>query len=148
VIHALISELDRQARQEVIADAVRRSAPRPSYQHKLAWALEADPALLTGEDHLAPRPAILRLIDLLHAADVAGIVRPSCLLCRRVVRIDKPLDGQRVCRTCIAHSPIEECSGCGALREPATRDDQGRPLCPNCLVNDPANLETCVNCGR
>ncbi|MFD0443916.1 hypothetical protein ACFQ10_17955 [Streptomyces indonesiensis] len=43
VIHALISELDPQARQEVIADAVRRSAPRPSCQQKLAWALEAAP---------------------------------------------------------------------------------------------------------
>lgn len=148
VIHALIAELDPQAGQEVIADAVRRSAPRPSYQQKFAWALEANPALLTGDGHLAPHRAILLLIDLLHEAGVAGIVRPSCPRCRRVVRIDKPLDGQRVCRTCIAHSRIEECSGCGARREPATRDDQGRPLCPNCLVNDPANLETCINCGR
>ncbi|MET9089668.1 site-specific integrase [Streptomyces sp. NPDC004237] len=148
VISALITELDPHAGREVIADAVRRSAPRPSYQQKLAWALEANPALLTGDGHLAPHRAILRLIDLLHAAGVAGIVRPSSPGCHRVVRIDKPLNGQRVCRTCIAHSRIEECSGCGARREPATRDDHGRPLCPNCLVNDPANLATCINCGR
>lgn len=148
VIHALIVELDPCAGREVIADAVRRSAPRPSYQQKLAWALEANPALLTGDGHLAPLRAILRLIELLHTADIAGIVRPHCPRCHRVVRIDKPLDGQRVCRTCIAHSRIEECSRCGARREPATRDDQGRPLCPNCLITDPANLEPCINCGR
>lgn len=40
----------------------------------------------------------------------------------RVVRIDKPLDGQRVCRNCIAKSRIEECVRCGARREPGTRD--------------------------
>ena len=65
-----------------------------------------------------------------------------------MVRIDKPLDGQRVCRNCIAKSRIEECVRCGARREPAIRDDQGRPLCPNCLVTDPANVEVCISCGK
>lgn len=148
VIGALIAELDPQAERETVSNAVRRSAPGPSYQRKLAWALESHPALLTGDGHLAPHRAILKLIDLLHEAGIAGIVRPSCPGCHRVVRIDKPLDGKRVCRMCISHSRIEECSGCGARREPATRDDQGRPVCPNCLVSDPANLETCINCGR
>ncbi|WP_282797651.1 hypothetical protein [Streptomyces sp. CC224B] len=60
----------------------------------------------------------------------------------------KPLDGQRVCRNCIAKSRLEECVRCGARREPATRDDQERPLCPNCLVTDPANVEICINCGK
>ena len=85
---------------------------------------------------------------MLSTQDVAGIVRPACPRCGRVVRIDKPLDGQRVCRTCIAHTRIEECARCGARREPATRDEHGRPLCPNCLVTDPNNLEVCLNCGR
>jgi hypothetical protein len=35
-----------------------------------------------------------------------------------------------------------------AVREPATRDAGGRPLCPNCLVSDPVNLEECARCGR
>ena len=74
---------------------------------------------------------------MLSTRGVAGIVRPACPRCGRVVRIDKPLDGQRVCRTCIAHTRIEECARCGARREPATRDEHGRPLCPNCLVTDP-----------
>ncbi|MEU7449740.1 hypothetical protein CH313_28750 [Streptomyces sp. TSRI0384-2] len=148
IIHEVITMVDRDADRDVIAEAVRRSAPRLSYQQKLAWALEENPRLLTGEGHLAPLRAIPRFIDLLHAADVAGIVRPACPRCHRVVRIDKPLDGQRVCRNCIAKSRIEECVRCGARREPGTRDAQGRPLCPNCLIRDPANRETCTACGE
>ncbi|MER7672435.1 site-specific integrase [Kitasatospora sp. NPDC096128] len=148
VIHALVTALDPAADREAIANAVHRSTARPSYQQKLAWALETDPGLLTGDGHLSPLRAMLRLIDLLHTAGIAGVVPPACPRCHRVVRIDKPLDGQRVCRTCIAHSRLEDCSRCGAHREPATRDGQGRPLCPNCLITDPANLEPCINCGR
>ncbi|MQA12594.1 MAG: hypothetical protein GEV09_00030 [Pseudonocardiaceae bacterium] len=148
VIHKLVAGLDPDADRVTVAAAVRQSAPRPSYQQKLAWVLEDRPSLLTGEGHLAPLRAIPRLIDLLHAAGVAGVVRPSCPGCHRVVRIDKPLDGMRVCRTCIAHSRLQECARCGARREPVTRDDHGKPLCANCFVTDPANLETCVGCGR
>ena len=145
MIHRVVTRLDPHASREV---AVRRSAPRPSYQQKLAWALEGHPGLLTGEGHLAPLRAIPRFIEALHAAGVAGIVGPACPGCHRVVRIDKPLGGVRVCRTCIAHSRIEPCARCGARREPVTRDDQGRPLCANCFIADPANLETCIGCGR
>jgi hypothetical protein len=148
VIHNLIAGLDPDADRETVAAAVRRSAPRSSYQQKLAWTLEAHPALLAGDGHLAPLRAIPRLVDLLHAAGVGGIVRPACPRCHRVVRIDKPLDGMRVCRTCIAHSRIEECARCAVRREPVTRDERGSPLCANCFTTDPANLETCINCGR
>jgi hypothetical protein len=148
VIHGIITGLDPHASRDVVAAAVRRSAPRPSYQQKLAWALEDRPGLLTGEGHLAPLRAILRFIEALHAAGVAGIVRPACPGCHRAVRIDKPLGGVRVCRTCIAHSRIEQCARCGACREPVTRDNQGGPLCANCFITDPANLETCIGCGR
>ena len=48
-----------------LPSAVRRSAPRPSYQQKLAWALEDNPALLTGDGHLAPLRAIPRFIEML-----------------------------------------------------------------------------------
>ncbi|WP_405499713.1 site-specific integrase [Streptomyces niveus] len=149
VVHELITTIASGADRDAIAEALRRTAPqRPAYRQRLVWALEENPRLLTGEGHLAPHRAILKFIDLLHEAGVAGIVRPACPRCRRVVRIDKPLDGQRVCRNCIAKSRIEECVRCGAQREPAIRDAQGRPLCPNCLVTDPANVEVCVGCGK
>ncbi|MDX3777010.1 site-specific integrase [Streptomyces europaeiscabiei] len=149
VVHEVITSIAPDADRDVIAEALRRTAPhRPTYRQRLVWALEANPRLLTGEGHLAPHRAILRFIDLLHEASVVGIVRPACPRCHRVVRIDKPLDGQRVCRNCIAKSRIEECVRCGARREPATRDAQGRPLCPNCLIRDPANREACTVCGE
>jgi len=148
VIHGIVAVLDPGAGRETVADAVRRSAPRPSYQQKLAWALEENPALLTGDGHLAPLRAIPRFIEMLDGAGVAGVVRPACGRCGRVVRIDKPLGGVRVCRSCIARSRAEQCARCGAVRDPVTRDRQGRPLCANCFVTAPENLETCTGCGR
>lgn len=148
VIGALIRALDPAVSGETVTAAVRQAAPRPYYQLRLAWALEDHPELLTGDGHLAPLRAVPRLIDLLHAAGVTGIIRPACGRCRRVVRIDKPLDGVRVCRTCIAHSRYEPCGRCGAPREPVTRDQDARPVCANCFIADPANQETCTGCGR
>ena len=148
VIFGIVTGLDAHASRDTVAAAVRRTAPRPSYQQKLAWALEEHPRLLTGEGHLAPLRAIPRFIEELHASGIAGIVRPACPGCHRIVRIDKPLGGVRVCRTCIARSRVEQCTRCAARREPVTRDDQGRPLCANCFITDPANLETCIGCGR
>ncbi|MCI0690269.1 MAG: hypothetical protein L0Y54_23975, partial [Sporichthyaceae bacterium] len=117
VVADLIAAIDPHADRATVAAAVRRSAPNTSYQQKVAWALQEQPDLLTGQGHLAPLRAILRLIEALHAAGVAGIIRPACPRCRRVVPIDKPLDGVRVCRTCIAHSRVEQCARCGAVRE-------------------------------
>lgn len=148
VIYNVIAQLDPAADRDVIATAVRKIASRPTHQQKIGWALEAQPELLTGAGHLAPVRAIVPLIEALHAVGIGGIVLAACPRCHRVVKIDKPLDGQRVCRTCIAHTRIEECVRCSARREPATRDCNGRPLCPNCLITDPDNLEVCLNCGR
>ncbi len=148
LVCARVAALQPDADAEVVAAAVREVAPRPSHQQRLAWALEDNPALLTGAGHLAPVPALLRLIELLDERGVTGVVRPACPRCHRVVRLSKPLGGERVCRNCIAKARAQPCARCGALREPATRDEHGRPLCPSCLVADPANLESCVNCGR
>lgn len=148
VIQQVLAELDPDLDAQIVAAAVHRCVSRRSYQRRVAWALEAHPGLLTGDAHLAPLRAIPRLVELLADAGVAGVVTPSCPRCRRVVRIDKPLDGVRVCRTCIAHSRIEDCVRCGARREPVTRDEHGRPVCANCFITDPANLGTCLGCGR
>ena len=148
VIHAVVAELDPHVDFGTILGVLDRCCQRRAYRQKLAWAIESDPALLTGQGHRAPLRVIPRFIEQLHAAGIAGVVLPTCPGCRRVVRIDKPLNGVRVCRTCIAHSRREECSRCRARREPVTRDRQGRAICADCFITDPANLETCVGCGR
>ena len=148
VIAALITAMDPAADPGVIAAAARQAASRPSGQRKLAWALESNPELLTGSGHLTPVLAVLRLIGLLNDAGITAVTAPACPRCCRQVPLAGTLDGQRACRTCTGRSRTGQCSRCGKVREPASRDEQGRLLCMNCLVNDPVNLETCLNCGR
>ena len=78
VIFGIITGLDPQASRDAVAAAVRRSAPRPSYQQKLAWALEDNPAVADrggspgagAGDPAAGRSAARRR---------GGRDRPSCL---------------------------------------------------------------------
>ena len=104
VICAVVAEVDPHVESATIPAWSTGVAGGRAYRQKLAWAIESDPALLTGEGHRAPLRVIPRFIEELHAAGIAGIVVPTCPGCHRVVRIDKPLNGVRVCRTCIAHS--------------------------------------------
>ncbi|MGH3449269.1 MAG: hypothetical protein ACRDQW_00775 [Haloechinothrix sp.] len=131
-----------------VTDAVHAVTSRAGQRRHLAWALQDHPALLTGAGAQSPVPSVLRLIDALLAAGANGVVRPPCPRCGRVVTLSKILDSVRVCRNCLAKSRAETCSRCGAHREPATRDEHGAPLCPNCLSTDPDNQERCRSCGR
>jgi len=106
------------------------------------------PIRLTGAGHNAPAPAVLRFVNDLAKAGSGKVVRPACPRCGQVKTLSKLLGGQRVCRNCFAKSRAIPCSKCGSVREPAARDAGGGPLCPNCLVNDPINLEDCTVCGR
>lgn len=144
----ILAELEPDLPTESILSAVQAAAPRTGQRQRLAWALQDDLELLTGAGARAPVPSVLRLIDALVRAGASGITRPACPHCGRVLALVKPRDGVRLCRNCVAKSRAETCSGCGRHREPATRDQDGRPLCPDCLVSDPANQETCLSCLR
>jgi hypothetical protein len=133
---------------ETVIDAVGRVTSQAGQRRQLAWAIQDRPDLLTGAGAQAPVPSVLRLIDALCESGATGIVRPACPHCRRTVTLSKARGGLRICRSCEARLRAVPCAGCGAVRDPATRDDQGRPLCSNCLVSDPANQEICVGCGR
>jgi hypothetical protein len=148
IIVEVVTAIDPVISAEVVVAAVRAAASRPGQRRQLAWALQDMPELLTGSGAQTPVPSVLRLIDNLCDAGATGILRPPCPHCRRVIPLVKPRDGVRLCRNCVAKSRAQPCSRCGAVREAATRDEHGRPLCPNCLISDPANLETCTNCGR
>ncbi len=144
----LVSGLDPALDRETVLAAVRRATARPAGQHRLAWAVLQHPELLTGRGHLAAAPAVLRFVDELVVAGATVVARPACPCCHRVLALSKRLEGQRVCRACFARAKAVVCSRCGAVREPAARDAAGGPLCPNCLVSDPVNLEACAGCGR
>jgi hypothetical protein len=148
IVAGIIAVIDPGVLAETVAAAVYAAAPRTGQRRRLAWALQDHPELLTGAGARAPVPSVLRLISALADAGAQRIVRPACPHCGRVIALVKPRDGVRLCRNCVARSRAETCSRCGAVREAATRDEHGRPLCPYCLTSDPANLETCVGCGR
>lgn len=147
MLQHVISAIDPELAAESIATAAVAAA-RPGQRRHLAWALTERPELLTGAGAQAPMPAVLRLIDALVDAGANGIVHPPCPRCGRLMTLSKILDGVRVCRTCLAKARAQTCSRCGVHREPATRDEHGRPLCPSCLSTDPINQETCCGCGR
>jgi hypothetical protein len=91
---------------------------------------------------------VLRLIDQLCDAGAQAITRPACPHCARVIHLHRRIGGWWLCRNCVAKARAQPCSRCGAIREAATRDEHGQPLCPNCLITDPANQETCLACRR
>jgi hypothetical protein len=144
----LVTALDPALGEQTIAAVLTQATVQPAGQRRLAWAVLARPDLLTGSAADAPTPAVLRFVDALAAAGVAGVVRPACPRCGTVKALSKLLAGQRVCRNCFARAAAVACARCGAVREPAARDDDGDPLCSNCLVKAPANQENCAGCRR
>ena len=148
VLATVVGRLDSSLPAEQITAAAHRVFSRPAKLRQLAWAVEDEPGLLAGDGARAPIPAVLRFIDELCQAGAEHITRPACPRCQRAVRLHRRVEGQWCCRNCVARSRAQPCSRCGALREPAARDQAGGPLCPHCLITDPANLETCAGCGR
>lgn len=148
IVVEVVAVVDPALSAGVVTAAVNAAAAQTGQRHQMAWALQERPELLTGAGAQATVPSVLRLIDKLCEAGATNIVRPPCPHCARVIPLVKPRGGVRLCRNCVAKSRAEPCSGCGRVCEAATRDEYGRPLCPNCLVSDPANLEVCLSCGR
>jgi len=148
ILTGVITRLEPSLPAGRIAAAAARAQPGQAKLRQLAWAIEDMPGLLTGDGAQAPMPGVLRLIDELSEAGAQTITRPPCPRCHRVIRLDRRIGGQWLCRNCVARSRAQPCSRCGAVREAASRDEHGLPLCSNCLVADPANQESCAACGR
>jgi hypothetical protein len=148
VLTQVVTRLDPSLTAECITAAARRVFSQPIHLQRLAWAVEDNPGLLTGAGTHAPLAGVLRLIDELCQAGARAIARPACPGCGRVIRLHRRIDGRWHCRNCVAKSRAQPCSRCGVVREPAIRDELGLPLCPYCLIIDPANQETCRSCGR
>jgi hypothetical protein len=143
-----VAGVDSTITTDTVIAAVKAAVSQEGQRHQMVWALHERPELFTGSGAEAGVPSVLRLIDALCRAGALNIVRPPCPHCGRVIALVKPRNGVRLCRNCVAKSRAEPCSRCGAVREAATRDEHGRPLCPNCLITDPANQETCISCER
>ena len=147
-ICAVLASVDPTIPKEVVQAAVSVVTSRAGQRRQLAWALEDQPGLLTGAGAASPVPSVLRLIDALLEAGATTIVRPPCPHCGRVMTLSKMREGLRCCRNCEAKAKAVPCGRCGAVSQPATRDEKSRPLCSHCLSTDPANQELCISCGR
>ncbi|MFI6362146.1 LIM domain-containing protein [Nocardia sp. NPDC050630] len=148
VVIATVASIDPALPVDTVAAAVKAVVPKPGQRWPLAWAVESRPELFLGAGAEAPVPAVLRLIDRLCDAGSAIIAHPACPGCGRTIHLHRPISGKWLCRTCTARSRAQQCARCGVIREAATRDEHGRPLCPGCLIQDPINHETCIDCGR
>ncbi|MGH3603361.1 MAG: hypothetical protein ACRDQI_04970 [Pseudonocardiaceae bacterium] len=148
IVGEVIAVVDPALPAGVVTAATNAAAAQTGQRRQMAWALQERPELLTGAGAQATVPSVLRLIDKLCEAGATNIVRPPCPHCGRVIPLVKPRGGVRLCRNCVAKSRAEPCAGCGRVCEAATRDEHGQPLCPNCLVSDPANLEVYLSCDR
>jgi hypothetical protein len=148
VIAGIVATIDPAVPAEAVASAVQAVAAQSGQRRRLAWALQDQPELLTGAGAWAPVPSVLRLIGRLCDAGASGIVRPPCARCGRVITLHRRIDGQWSCRNCVAKSRFQPCARCGAIQQVAIRDEHGGPLCPHCLITDPANHEVCTSCGR
>ena len=128
--------------------AVTARPPGPGSAAGSPGPCKTEPGLLTGAGAGAPVPSVLRLIG--SSATPAPPVSSGrhARRCGRVIHLHRRIGGQWSCRNCAARSRSQPCARCGAVRQAATRDEQGRPLCPHCLITDPANQETCTGCGR
>jgi len=79
----IITRLDPSLPAGRVADAAWRVFARQGKLRCLAWAVEANPGLLTGDGAQAPTAAVLRLIDGLAGAGAGKIIRPACQYCSR-----------------------------------------------------------------
>ena len=151
VLTGVITALEPALPAEAVTAAIGRGVLQAG-QRCSTWPgrCEDRPELLTGAGAQAPVPARA-------AADRRALRRrradhrPPGLPALRSA--DHPADtaestGCGSAATAWPSPAHEPCSRCGALREAATRDEHGRPLCPYCLITDPANQETCVGCRR
>jgi len=148
IVIEVVTGVDPTIPAATVTDAVAAVTSQVGQRRQLAWALQDRPELLTGDGAHAPVPTVLRLIEVLCEDGAGRIVRPACPHCERVVTLSKSHDGIRICRNCATKARAEPCTRCGAVRAPAARDANGRPLCPHCLTTDPANHEVCVGCRR
>ena len=148
VIHGIIAALDPGAGRGTVAEAVRRSAPRPSYQQKLAWALEDNPALLTGGRApvaAARHPTVHRDAQRRRHRRC----RPPFMRALRPPGAHRQAAGRRPGLP-VLHREVPHRTVHAVRKRPRARHPRraGAGLCGLLFIAAPENLETCTGCGR
>ena len=132
----------------LVRAAVLRVTARTRSRDMIAEHLAARPTALVDGDSIAPAP-VARLIAELIAVGVEGLVLPRCLDCGEEKPLTRGVPGGRVCNTCVKRRrPKEVCGRCGELRQRATRDPDGQPICAAChRLTYISPVHRCTVCG-
>ncbi|KOV84627.1 hypothetical protein ADL03_15125 [Nocardia sp. NRRL S-836] len=146
-ITAQLDRLDTGLDGDRLAELITATVPMPAQRQHLAWALEENPAPLTGEGARGT-PRLLALLDCLVEQGARGVTIPSCLSCGKRRRLKFQLDGLRCCRNCYERARTEPCGHCGVAKRIATRGLDGQAVCHTCVRRDPLNFQRCSRCGR
>lgn len=145
-VQAVVAALDPQLPADAVAEAVVAVCRTVRKRGELARDLRADPGLLTGGGARGSAQ-LVRFIDALLARGAQAVVRPVCPGCGRE-GVHAPLNGVRLCRSCLSRERREPCRRCGKERPVGSRDADGTAVCRPCNRADPANHEECSRCGR
>ncbi|MGH3396549.1 MAG: hypothetical protein ACRDPO_17845, partial [Streptosporangiaceae bacterium] len=137
VIAGIVHDAEPALDLDEIAAAIGRAAPARAQQRRLAAALSGDPGLLTSGRPEGP-PQIELLIRDLRETGAQRLALPRCAHCdqpRRLVQCDGSV---RICSACDhrRRGTAEPCAICGATRQVAARDRDGRPRCARCRPCD------------
>jgi len=98
VLAAAVTTAAPSLTPDTVTAAAQRVFSKTANLRKLAWAIEENPGLLTGDGARAPVMGILRLIDELAAGGAENIIRPACGRCGRVMLLYRRIDGLWCCR--------------------------------------------------
>lgn len=148
IVCAAVGALDPGAKPTSVAAQLIRAVPNAAQRRKLAWALQDDPALLTGAGADGP-PSLIALVDALLELGIRGVVRPACPLCGSIeLALSNTRDGRRCCKPCYRRTAAAVCGRCDRVQTVAGRGPAGEALCAACYRADPVNYEACDACGR
>lgn len=142
-----VDGLDTDTARAVLGEIGGLRMPRPieNYLTAVPGAL-TDPHVLTRPG--AEVPAVLiRLAHRLIEMGYDTITAPRCSACSaRKPELALMTSAGRVCQRCYRRDPRsrKECAGCGRLRPPAARLDDGTVRCSACHRSP---LHTCSGCG-
>ena len=146
-IAAHVQALDPALAKDVLAALIAKAVPLPAQQHRVAWDIDENPALLTGQG-ADGSPRLLALVTALVAHGTKGVVPAPCPVCDAQVELTHRRDGVRCCRRCYDQPRTARCCRCGVTKRIATRSMDGKAICHVCSRRDPLNFQRCTRCGR
>lgn len=134
---------DRTALRSVITGCVRQ----PARRRQLAWDLQDNPGLLTGQAG-SGSATVRRFVRALSISGV-NIEAPRCPFCGKAGRVlESRRDGQPCCPSCYNDTRRTPCCRCGRELPISARTVDGSPLCWECTRTADFNCGTCADCGE